>query len=29
MMRGTFPWFGLSLSVAVLAYCFLVATGAA
>ncbi len=29
MMRGTFSWFGLSLSVAVLAYCFLVITGTA
>lgn len=29
MMRPTFPWFGLCLSCAVLAYCFLVATGPA
>lgn len=29
MMRGAFPWFGLSLSVAVLAYGFLVVTGTA
>ncbi|MBI3345770.1 MAG: hypothetical protein HY020_00990 [Burkholderiales bacterium] len=28
MMRAAFPWFGLCLSGAVLAYCFLVAAGA-
>jgi hypothetical protein len=29
MMRGTYAWFGLSLSVAVLAYGFLVIAGTA
>lgn len=29
MLRGPFPWFGASLSLAVLAYCFLVFAGVA